>query len=174
MEGVASGVMARKVVGAVWLPLVFGSLLLTSALGDRIKVGGNVGWTPNVNYTEWAAKQHFYVGDWLYFVFDKHYYSVLEVNSSNYETCNDREFITNITRGGRDVFQLNETRPYYFLSSGGYCWSQMKMAINVEHHPPPAPSPSQSKNHSPPLMFPQTVSLSVVLAMALSAAFMFL
>ncbi|XP_031093421.1 lamin-like protein [Ipomoea triloba] len=172
MEGSASGVMARN-VGAVWLPLVFGSLLLTSALGDRIKVGGNVGWTPNVmNYTEWAAKQHFYVGDWLYFVFDKHYYNVLEVNSSNYETCNDGEFITNITRGGRDVFQLNETRPYYFISSGGYCWNKMKMAINVQQHPTPAPSPSQS--NSPPVMSPQSVSLSVVLVMALSAAFMFL
>lgn len=32
---------------------------------NLIKVGGRYGWSPNVNYTEWASTQHFYVGDWL-------------------------------------------------------------------------------------------------------------
>lgn len=79
------------------------------------------------------------------FRFDKRYYNVLEINETNYEQCNDREFITNITRGGRDVFQLTEARPYYFLSSGGYCYNGMKLAINVESSPPaPAPAPAKA------------------------------
>lgn len=31
----------------------------------RHKVGGSKGWHQDVNYTEWAAQEHFYVGDWL-------------------------------------------------------------------------------------------------------------
>ncbi|XP_055805851.1 lamin-like protein [Solanum dulcamara] len=116
------------------------------------KVGGKYGWDQNVNYTDWAAHQHFYVRDWLYFVFDKHYYSVLEVNQTNYEQCIDRDFITNITRGGRDVFLLTQARPYYFISSGGYCFHGMKLAINVEEPLPASPAPSSSDkiNASPP------------------------
>lgn len=86
------------------------------------------------------------------FVFDKHLYSVLEVNQTNYEQCIDHDFITNITRGGRDVYQLTQARPYYFISSGGYCFHGMKLPINVEQQPSPAsPAPSSAKiNASPP------------------------
>ncbi|XP_060194882.1 early nodulin-like protein 20 [Lycium barbarum] len=127
--------------------------LINCAASGLDKVGGKYGWDQNVNYTDWAAHSHFYVGDWLYFVFDKHYYSVLEVNQTNYEQCIDRDFITNITRGGRDVFQLTHARPYYFISSGGYCFHGMKLAINVEEPLPASPPPSFSSaktNASPP------------------------
>ncbi|KAK4417631.1 Lamin-like protein [Sesamum alatum] len=131
-----------------WLPVVLAAAMLTCAVGELIKVGGRAGWAENVNYTEWAAARHFYVGDWLYFVFDKRYYTVLEVKRSNYEQCNDSEFIKNISRGGRDVFNLTEARAYYFLTSGGYCYHGMKLAIHVQElvppSPPPHPSPSTS------------------------------
>ncbi|XP_047336031.1 uncharacterized protein LOC124939615 [Impatiens glandulifera] len=68
------------------------------------------------------------------FRFDKRYYNVLEVNETSYNYCNDQSFITNITRGGRDVFQLTEARTYYFLSSGGYCFHGMKLTINVTRY----------------------------------------
>ncbi|OMO79375.1 Cupredoxin [Corchorus capsularis] len=77
------------------------------------------------------------------FNFDKHYFNVLEVNQTSYETCNDQTFVRNITRGGRDVVELTEARPYFFLSSGGYCFHGMKVAINVEIHQAPAPAPAQ-------------------------------
>ncbi|XP_050226930.1 early nodulin-like protein 20 [Mercurialis annua] len=111
-----------------------------------IKIGGR-GWIPNYNYTQWLNQHHdqFYVGDWLLFVFDKHYFNVLEVNKTSYENCNDQGFILNITRGGRDVYQLKEARPYYFLSSGGYCWNGMKLAISVQQF-----SPSTTPVSSPP------------------------
>ncbi|KAL3813411.1 hypothetical protein ACJIZ3_014679 [Penstemon smallii] len=131
-----------------YLTIVLAAVMLTCAVGDRIRVGDKDGWAQNVNYTEWAANHRFYVGDWLYFIFDKRYYTVLEVNESSYINCNDKDFIYNITRGGRDVYNLSEARPYYFLSSGGYCWHGMKLAINVEQQPihPPYPSQSPHKN----------------------------
>lgn len=85
------------------------------------------------------------------FKFDKRYYNVLEVNKTSYESCIDWAFIRNITRGGRDVVQLTEARTYYFLSSGGYCFHGMRVAVQVEQYqqgaPAGAPSPSEM-NHS--------------------------
>ncbi|XP_057769608.1 early nodulin-like protein 19 [Salvia miltiorrhiza] len=122
---------------------VLAAAMLTCAAGDLIKVGDKAGWTPDVNYTHWAAHRHFFVGDWLYFVFDKRYYNVLEVKKANYERCDDGEFMKNVTRGGRDVYNLTEARSYYFLSSGGYCFHGMKLSIHVRRSPPPPPpSPS--------------------------------
>ncbi|XP_012855175.1 PREDICTED: lamin-like protein [Erythranthe guttata] len=126
--------------------VLLAAAMLPCTGGALIKVGGKPGWALNVNYTDWATHRHFYVGDWLYFVFDKRYYTVLEVNETNYEQCRDSEFIKNITRGGRDVFNLTESRDYYFLSSGGYCFHGMKLAIHVNNQLPPI-YPPPSKNN---------------------------
>ncbi|KAJ6964019.1 hypothetical protein NC652_002333 [Populus alba x Populus x berolinensis] len=104
--------------------------------------GGKETWRPNVNFSEWSARQNIHAGDWLYFGFDKKLYNVLEVNKTGYEGCHDVGFIKNITRGGRDVFQVNEAKTYYFINGGGSCFGGLKVAINVEN-PQPAPSPSQ-------------------------------
>jgi len=66
------------------------------------------------------------------FGFDKLMYNVLEVNKTNYENCIDTNFLKNITKGGRDVVQLLETRTYYFLCGRGFCYQGMKIAINVK------------------------------------------
>ena len=78
------------------------------------------------------------------FGFDKRLYNVLEVNKTSYDNCIDKDFIKNITRGGRDVFNLTEAKPYYFLSGRGYCFKGMKVAMLVlEYHSPPAvPNPA--------------------------------
>ncbi|KAF7846935.1 hypothetical protein BT93_L3559 [Corymbia citriodora subsp. variegata] len=112
----------------------------------RHRVGGGLNtWAPNVNFTDWSSRQKIYVGDWLYFGFDKNQYNVLEVNKTSYDKCIDTDFITNITKGGRDVFQLTEARPYYFICGRGYCFNGMKVAINVTVAPPPPPSPGPPK-----------------------------
>ncbi|XP_061339606.1 early nodulin-like protein 20 [Gastrolobium bilobum] len=119
--------------------------------------GGRYSWAPQFNLTEWASHEQFYKGDWLYFGFDKHIYNVLEVNKTSYDKCIDTCFINNITRGGRDVYQLLEARPYYFLSGRGFCFHGMRVAINVEE-PAPAPPltnkafPSSKMRHAKPLV----------------------
>ncbi|CAN1322479.1 Lamin-like protein [Linum perenne] len=80
------------------------------------------------------------------FVFDKRYYNVLEVNKTSYEVCNEQGFIKNVTRGGRDVVELKEPKPYYFMSGGGYCWGGMKVEVNVVKSFQTAPAPAPQSN----------------------------
>ncbi|KAH7532687.1 hypothetical protein FEM48_Zijuj04G0048500 [Ziziphus jujuba var. spinosa] len=143
-------------------------MMMTCTVGSLVKVGGANGWNQNVNYTQWSAHQHVYVGDWLYFVFDKRYYNVLEVNKTSYEKCNDKGFITNITRGGRDVYEVKEARPYYFLSSGGYCYHGMRVCVMVQQlPPPPASAPAQNAASYHILMAANVFSPIFLLSMAL-------
>ncbi|KAF5744975.1 lamin-like protein-like [Tripterygium wilfordii] len=117
--------------------------------------GGKTTWAPNVNLTDWASHhEHFYVGDWLYFGFDKHSYSVLEVNRTSYENCISTDFLKNVTRGGRDVFQMIEAKTYYFIDGRGFCFQGLKVAIDCETSAPtpsPAPAPAPAKNAAPSL-----------------------
>ncbi|WRX31964.1 Phytocyanin domain - like 10 [Theobroma cacao] len=98
--------------------------------------GGRFTWKPNVNFTKWAIHEQFYVGDWLYFGFNKQLYTVLQVNETCYDNCIDKDFIKNITKGGRDVVNLTEAKPYYFISGRGHCFEGMKVAIFVQDSPP--------------------------------------
>ena len=68
------------------------------------------------------------------------------MNKTSYENCIDTGYINNITRGGRDVFQLAEERPYYFLSGKGFCFKGMRVAIDVENPAlePPPPMPNKA------------------------------
>ncbi|XP_008230821.1 PREDICTED: lamin-like protein [Prunus mume] len=139
--------------GAVVITAITVGWLMTSANGVLHKVGGAQGWNQNVNYTEWSANENFYVGEWLLFNFDKRYYNVLEVNKSSFDSCNDQGFMKNITRGGRDVYQLTEDRPYYFLSGGGYCFHGMRLALVAlqdQQQLPPAPALAPSTNAASP------------------------
>lgn len=85
----------------------------------------------------------------LDFGYDKYQYNVLEVNETSYEKCIDKDFIKNITGGaGRDVFNLTQTKTYYFLSGGGYCFQGLKVAVNVLRPMPPAPAPTSTSSSS--------------------------
>ncbi|KAJ0041895.1 hypothetical protein Pint_19154 [Pistacia integerrima] len=103
------------------------------------------------------------------FNFDKNMYNVLEVNKTSYESCNEQDFIKNITKGGRDVYQLLEPRPYYFLSGRGFCWGGMKLAIMVQN-PASIIAPAPAKNRSPTKNSDRriTLLLALVLVMALT------
>ncbi|KAL6276753.1 hypothetical protein ACE6H2_020354 [Prunus campanulata] len=107
--------------------------------------GGRFTWAPNINFTEWSSQENFYVGDWLCnflcpinpdFGFDKYIYNVLEVNKTSYDNCIDKDFIYNVTKGGRDVYNLTEANTYFFLSGRGYCFEGMKVSVQVREVPP--------------------------------------
>ncbi|KAI3761981.1 hypothetical protein L1987_52404 [Smallanthus sonchifolius] len=143
----------RRSGDVVWLKTVLAVAVTAAMLSYAMSrnpvrhlVGGKDRWKPNFNYTDWSLQETFYVGDWLYFMYDKYMFNVLEVNETSYGTCNEQEFISNITRGaGRDVFELAQPKPYYFLASGGYCYNGMKVAVDVvEFVPAPQPSPLKS------------------------------
>ncbi|XP_010485430.1 PREDICTED: lamin-like protein [Camelina sativa] len=121
---------------------------VTEVAAKRWTVGDNQFWNPNINYTVWAQDKHFYLDDWLYFVYERNQFNVIEVNETNYISCNSNNPIANWTRGaGRDLVHLNETRHYYLISgNGGGCYGGMKLAVLVEKPPPPPPPASPNKN----------------------------
>ncbi|KAK9067201.1 hypothetical protein SSX86_014526 [Deinandra increscens subsp. villosa] len=123
-------------------------IMLPEVSAKRFIVGGNMGWTSNVNYTLWAGNQTFYFGDWLFFVYDRNQNDVIEVNKTNYETCIAEHPIHNYTTGaGRDVVALNVTHDRYFISSKGSCYGGMKVHVHLTPLPPP-PKAAPVKSHS--------------------------
>ncbi|KAL1168832.1 hypothetical protein V6Z11_A05G108100 [Gossypium hirsutum] len=102
--------------------------------------GGRYSWKPNVNFTGWAI--HEYVD----FGFNKQSYSVLQVNETSYPNCIEENFINNITKGGRDVFNLTMPKLYYFISGRGYRFKRMKVAICPKLQPLPITNGSLLNN----------------------------
>ncbi|KAF8092307.1 hypothetical protein N665_0417s0004 [Sinapis alba] len=149
------------------------AFLVAEVAAKRWTVGDNKFWNPNVNYTVWAQDKHFYLDDWLYFVYERNQYNVIEVNETNYISCNANNPIANWSRGsGRDVVHLNVTRHYYLISgNSGGCYRGMKLDVLVEK-PPPSPAPAPSKSNAIRRAF--TVScfaLQFVIPLAVFAAF---
>ncbi|KAG8644275.1 hypothetical protein MANES_11G114200v8, partial [Manihot esculenta] len=139
----------RKLLCLIVIMVIFVSAKCRQPVLHRVG-GGKYTWKPSINFTEWASHEQFYVGDWLYFGFNISRYNVLEVNKTSYEECIDKDFIKNITRGGRDVFNLTEAKPFYFINSGSYCFKGMKLAVYVENPPhEPAAAYSVPRNCSP-------------------------
>ncbi|KAI3500714.1 hypothetical protein L1887_36539 [Cichorium endivia] len=146
--------MGRSSSNGRWATVVafafFATLLvmLPEVSAKRFIVGGSMGWTSNVNYTLWAGNQTFYLGDWLFFVYDRNQNDILEVNKTNYETCNAEHPVHNYTTGaGRDVVELNVTHDRYFISSKGSCYGGMKLHVHLTALPPP-PRAAAVKSHS--------------------------
>ncbi|KAJ8426384.1 hypothetical protein Cgig2_000579 [Carnegiea gigantea] len=163
-----------QVTVIVWTAVAAAAMLTCMADGRRVDVGGKDGWTQGINYTLWASQQNFYVGDWLFFRFNKYTYDVLEVNQKNYENCNADHFIKNITQGsGRDVVELKEAKPYYFICSKGYCYGGMKLAVNVTQPSPPSAAPQG--NHAASLFQPgdKSYNFPVLVVAMLVLAFVF-
>ncbi|KNA17429.1 hypothetical protein SOVF_080050, partial [Spinacia oleracea] len=83
------------------------------------------------------------------FVYDRNQMDVLEVNKTNYESCNTDHPIGNWTTGaGRDVVPLNVTRHRYFVSGKGFCFGGMKLSVRIEK-PPPPPRAAPVKSNAP-------------------------
>ncbi|KAJ6960089.1 lamin-like protein [Populus alba x Populus x berolinensis] len=100
------------------------------------------------------------------FVYDRNQMDILEVNKTDYESCNSDHPLHNWTRGaGRDVVPLNVTRNYYFISGKGFCYGGMKLAVHVENPPPPpTASPLNEKSGSPSSIFRSQYVLPTVFA----------
>ncbi|MCL7030582.1 hypothetical protein MKW94_011657 [Papaver nudicaule] len=167
--------LRRRLMFAV---LIVSSLFMIIQSCDAVRhnVGGvkNGGWIPNtMNYTsDWAAHEQFYVGDYWGFYEprpNRQLYTVFEVNKTDYDSCSIDHFLYNISRGGgRDVYQLNHSRPYYFISGGGYCWQGLKLAVSVQELPPaPAEAPKAASSASLSASLPGMFTIVAAAAAAL-------
>ncbi|XP_059643643.1 early nodulin-like protein 17 [Cornus florida] len=164
MEGLRRSIASPTLV----VVLAFAAMLMIPQVSStRFIVGANMGWTSNVNYTIWARDKHFYLGDWLFFVYDRNQMNVLEVNKTNYETCNSEHPLHNWTTGaGRDVVPLNVTRHYYFISGNGFCYGGMKLAVLVEELPPPPTALPEKSGASRSTTFRGQIVIPAVFAIA--------
>ncbi|ESQ49911.1 hypothetical protein EUTSA_v10021623mg [Eutrema salsugineum] len=143
--------MARIALMAAAAVLAFLAMApVKEVAAKKWTVGDNKFWNPNINYTIWAQDKHFYLDDWLYFVYERNQYNVIEVNETNYRSCNADNPIANWTRGaGRDLVHLNETRHYYLISgNGGGCYGGMKLAVLAKKPPPPSLASATSIENS--------------------------
>ncbi|KAH7854503.1 hypothetical protein Vadar_014569 [Vaccinium darrowii] len=71
--------------------------------------------------------------DSLLFVnYDANHYDVLEVNHNNFDSCDDKNFIMNVTEGEDSLFNLTEAKTYYFISNRDHCLQgDLKVSITV-------------------------------------------
>ncbi|KFK32436.1 hypothetical protein AALP_AA6G241400 [Arabis alpina] len=124
----------------LWALLMYVTVMMVTEVESSLHRvgGGKYSWTSDVNFSDWSNHERFYTGDWLFFGFDRTRHNILQVNKSSYEQCIDTDYIFNVTRGGRDVFQLLQPKPYYFICGRGYCLNGMKVAVNVLPQPPPS------------------------------------
>ncbi|CAN6450375.1 unnamed protein product [Victoria cruziana] len=111
-------------------------------------VGANHGWNNGVNFTEWAASQTFYVGDWISFRYPKTgQYNVFMVNQSGYDNCTTEGALGNWS-SGKDFVELKQAKRYYFICGNGMCFNGMKVSIVVQKlsaaSPPKANANSKS------------------------------
>ncbi|OEL32356.1 hypothetical protein BAE44_0006627 [Dichanthelium oligosanthes] len=90
----------------------------------KIYVDDRKRWAPNVNYTDWADRHEFHVGDWLG--------TVVQVNETAYAKCDGSSPLVSYSRGKNFVVQLNRTGRFYFICSRGYCWNGMKVSVLVQ------------------------------------------
>ncbi|KAK8953654.1 Early nodulin-like protein 1 [Platanthera guangdongensis] len=134
------------------MPLILAILLLplfllSPASGNKYTVGDEQGWNPGVNYTVWVDKHRpFHVGDWLVFYYQSGMADIVQVDETAYDKCDASHPISNYSKGRSFAFELNQTKPYYFICSYGYCYQGMK--VSVLAHPLPPPSPPPSGDHS--------------------------
>ncbi|KAI3837124.1 hypothetical protein MKW92_017828, partial [Papaver armeniacum] len=91
-------------------------------------VGGEHGWTTNLNFSIWSEAIHFYQGDLLEFVYDQNRQSVFQVHQGDFDSCNYKNPIKDWSSGtGIDIVPLNQTGTYYFISGSDFCFDGVKL-----------------------------------------------
>ncbi|XP_031480714.1 lamin-like protein isoform X2 [Nymphaea colorata] len=111
-------------------------------------VGANHGWNSGVNFTQWAANQTFYVGDFISFRYPKTgQYNVFMVNQSGYDNCTTEGALGNWS-SGKDFVELKEAKRYYFICGNGMCFNGMKVSVKVEKLPAASPPKGAANSKS--------------------------
>lgn len=134
---------ANKLFSGPWLLLAALAMVYHVSATDHI-VGGNRGWNPNINYTDWVNSETFVLLDWISFRYQKDQHNVVQVNQSGYDNCTTDNAIGNWS-SGKDFFFLNVSKRYYYIDGRGGCYGGMKITFFVEN-PAPPPHHSVSEN----------------------------
>ncbi|KAI3874840.1 hypothetical protein MKW98_019413 [Papaver atlanticum] len=131
---------------------------VSTILGNVYKVGDDAGWTSvgNFDYHTWSSSKTFDVGDIIYFEYTPGDHNVIEVNHTDYRTCNQSRPVVTYT-SGNDSITIKQRGHYYFICGiPGHCEEGQKVDIRVypdsstqpSKAAPSAPAPSKSNRVS--------------------------
>ncbi|TVU44496.1 hypothetical protein EJB05_03939, partial [Eragrostis curvula] len=157
------------------LVLALGLAMATTSSAVLYKVGDTNGWTilGNVNYSDWAGKKTFHVGDTIgksfthkhgffaaglgvkrKFQYPKGIHNVLEVKKADYDSCTNSTPIATHTSGDDKIVIKSPGHRFFICGVPGHCAAGQKVNIRVlkprsSDAPSPAPAASKKKKASP-------------------------
>ncbi|CAK8543865.1 unnamed protein product [Lathyrus sativus] len=136
--------------GVIFILSISMVLLSSVTMATDHIVGDDKGWTVDFNYTQWAQKIVFRVGDNLVFNYNPSFHNVFKVNGTLFQNCTfppENEALST----GKDIIPLKtEGRKWYVCGKGDHCAArQMKFVITVQAEGAPTPSspPPSSTGH---------------------------
>ncbi|XP_059296123.1 blue copper protein-like [Lycium ferocissimum] len=108
-------------------------------------VGGDKGWTIDVDYQAWAKDKTFKVGDTLVFKYTKGHHNVLKVNQTAFKDCIATAPSEALTSGNDAITLTSPGKKWYICGIPTHCSDHnQKLVITVEAGAPtqaPAPAP---------------------------------
>ncbi|KAI5070189.1 hypothetical protein GOP47_0014533 [Adiantum capillus-veneris] len=160
-----------------WLVVVVvgaAAMLMNGAHAAQYNVGGDSGWSLNVNYTAWAEKYEYLPGDSLFFKYTSPSHTVLQVTKEDYKECKTSNALFSDGKGNT-TFSLSAEGQYWFICGvGDHCSKEMKFTINVLSSTSAAPaSPGPSSPDSASNIINPIHLLSFLLFLVPLASFLF-
>ncbi|ONK74282.1 uncharacterized protein A4U43_C03F4650 [Asparagus officinalis] len=138
-------------------------------------VGGERGWTLEVDYRAWAKTQQFRVGDNLVFKYQRGDHNVIEVDETGFKDCAAKPAAT-VLDTGKDVIRILTTgKKWYICTVSIHCSvAGQKLEIDVlpQAHSPEA-SPSDMKPPPSSLANMRSVASSYVVIVLVAVAVIF-
>ncbi|XP_052147260.1 blue copper protein-like [Oryza glaberrima] len=135
------------------LVLMLGLAMAATSSAAVYKVGDTSGWTilGNVNYTDWAVKKTFHVGDTIEFKYPQGIHNVVEVKKADYDSCTNSSPIATHTSGDDKIAIKAAGHRFFICGVPGHCAAGQKVNIRVlkpqrsSSSDAPSPAPAASK-----------------------------
>ncbi|XP_020594897.1 mavicyanin-like, partial [Phalaenopsis equestris] len=137
---------------SILIALLLAAAASLSSAVNVYNVGDNAGWTIGANYSTWASRKNFHVGDTILFIYNKSFHNVLEVTKTDYHSCNSASPIaTHAT--GNDSIPINRYGHRFFICGfPGHCAAGQKLDVRIpKHSAATSPSSSASPSDSSPV-----------------------
>ncbi|KAI3951688.1 hypothetical protein MKW92_025207 [Papaver armeniacum] len=131
---------------------LYAAFHVSSILGNVYKVGDEAGWVANFDYHTWSSSKTLDVGDIIHFDYTPGDHNVIEVNHTDFRTCNQSRPVVTYSSGSDSITIKNRGHYYFICGFPDHCEGGQKVDIRVIPEPsaqpskaaPSAPAPSNS------------------------------
>ncbi|OIT27753.1 blue copper protein [Nicotiana attenuata] len=126
------------------LMIMIAGFLPAITMATEYWVGGDKGWTIDVDYQAWAKDKTFKVGDTLVFKYTKGHHNVFKVNQTAFQSCTAPPPSEGLTTGHDVITLAKPGKKWYICGVPTHCSDHnQKLVITVEDGAPaPAPAPA--------------------------------